>query len=938
LLLSFVQPVIAQNDLTSLPEHLGQIGGTVEAVAMEGQYAYIGVGPRMIVLQLGQPSGPTWLAETAALPAIVKDINVVGNVAYVSAGEAGMYLYNVTDPAIPRLMGYYNTPGTVYAVTTVGAYAYVADGEAGMGVYDISDPAHSTLLSYFETENLAHDIAIREVEDKIYAFIADTPEWGQGGAVYAVDVTDPGILLPLDRYDSPGEARGLVLDDDDLYLADGDNLAVLDISDPTDIGLTQAISTTGWIQDVVLGPIMDGRRYAYLSAWREGLQVVEIATPTTSAVVGALDTPGNATDLALRGNHVWLADHMGLRVIDVSDPTTPTYPGGPKLTSSTAAVGEASAVRLEGGYAYVAEAPRFDFDTGQEIGGGLRIFDVSNPEIPAESGFFETSNAARNVTLREPLAYLATESALRVLDVSNPQAIQPRSQVSANATDVAVQDDYAYVTEAPGSLLVVDIADPDNLSTLVTFTLAGPGWGVDVDGNYAYVAAGNGGLQAIDLSDPLSPQAVDTIDLGAWANDVAVRDGFAYIAALSGGLKVVQITRPDALELVATLDLAGDAQRLSLQGEYLYIAADNGGMQVVDISLPTQPVADGDLDVGGAALSVDGMGDLAAVVTIDTLDMINVRLPGIIQSIPLSMTGRTHNLVLEGDYAFITAREEGLRVIDRRNPEAPQQIATFDLEGDSKGLAKDGDYVYVANGELAVLQITNPFYPILVAELEIDGNSQALAIRGDYAYVASIPVGLGPDAGGGIHIIDISDPANPNELAYYDTWWAERVTLAEQDGRLYAHVAAGSNGLRILDVTDLEEVQEVGFQELGWAYDVAEADQVAYVAQGAGLSILDLTDPSSPAPIASHATPGLATGVVLKAGYAYVADADDGLSIVDISEPSRPIMAATYDTAGLAQAITLDGNVAYVTDEGGGLVILKPMPHRLRFPLLLRNS
>jgi len=60
-------------------ELIGQIGGPVYAVDVQGDYAYIGVGPRLMVLAISSPDAPTVDGSTDVLPGIVRDVVVSGN-------------------------------------------------------------------------------------------------------------------------------------------------------------------------------------------------------------------------------------------------------------------------------------------------------------------------------------------------------------------------------------------------------------------------------------------------------------------------------------------------------------------------------------------------------------------------------------------------------------------------------------------------------------------------------------------------------------------------------------------------------------------------------------------------------------------------------------------------------------------------------------------
>ena len=65
-------------------ELVGQIGGATSAVAVEGRYAYVGVGPRLVILDMADPARPTAVGQSAVLPGVIRGVAVAGSYAYVA--------------------------------------------------------------------------------------------------------------------------------------------------------------------------------------------------------------------------------------------------------------------------------------------------------------------------------------------------------------------------------------------------------------------------------------------------------------------------------------------------------------------------------------------------------------------------------------------------------------------------------------------------------------------------------------------------------------------------------------------------------------------------------------------------------------------------------------------------------------------------------------
>ena len=70
-------------------EYVGQIGGITRTVALQGSYAYLGVGPRLIVLDISDPAMPVEIGKTEPFPSSIGGIVVAGSYAYLANYTGG---------------------------------------------------------------------------------------------------------------------------------------------------------------------------------------------------------------------------------------------------------------------------------------------------------------------------------------------------------------------------------------------------------------------------------------------------------------------------------------------------------------------------------------------------------------------------------------------------------------------------------------------------------------------------------------------------------------------------------------------------------------------------------------------------------------------------------------------------------------------------------
>ena len=357
-------------------ELVGQIGGSVYAVALQGDYAYIGVGPRLVILDVSNPAQPPVIGQTGVLPGMVGDVAVAGAYAYVADGEGGLRIVDVSDPAHPAEAGSYDTPGVAYDVAVSGAYAYVADREGGLRIVDVSDPAHPAETGSCDTPgSFAWGVAVSGA----YAYVAD-----RGSGLRIVDVSDPAHPAEVGFYDTPGQAHGVAVSGAYAYVADWGGLRIVDVSDPahpSEVGFYNTLYAVG---------VAVSGAYAYVAAEFSGLRIVDVSDPAHPAEAGSCATL-YAVGVAVSGAYAYVADgEGGLRIVDVSDPAHPTEAG------SCDTPGAAWGVAVSGAYAYVADRE-----------GGLRIVDVSDPAHPAEVGFYNTPGYAYGVAVAGAYAYVA---------------------------------------------------------------------------------------------------------------------------------------------------------------------------------------------------------------------------------------------------------------------------------------------------------------------------------------------------------------------------------------------------------------------------------------------------------------------------------------------------------------------------------------------------
>ncbi len=210
--------------------------------------------------------------------------------------------------------------------------------------------------------------------------------------------------------------------------------------------------------------------------------------------------------------------------------------------------------------------------------------------------------------------------------------------------------------------------------------------------------------------------------------------------------------------------------------------------------------------------------------------------------------------------------------------------------GPSYTVLVQGNLVFLGSGGgVVVLDVSDPSNPQRVGEIRTRGVVVGLDYEAGRLYVA--------DGQGGLEVWDVNEPSAPMRLGSYFTPGSAEGVYVLGD---YAYVAAGDGGLRILDITDPSNPYEVGYYDTpGSAWDVYVLGDYAYVAAGGGLRILDITDPTNPYEVGYYGTLGYAWDVYVLGDYAYVADGKVGLGVYEFYGE------AVEEDSGESQEVTL---------------------------------
>jgi hypothetical protein len=237
----------------------------------------------------------------------------------------------------------------------------------------------------------------------------------------------------------------------------------------------------------------------------------------------------------------------------------------------------------------------------------------------------------------------------------------------------------------------------------------------------------------------------------------------------------------------------------------------------------------------------------------------------------------------------------------------PHGIASIALPGYANNVKVRAGYAFVASGDegLQVVDVRNPETPAIVASLALTGVAIDLRIRGDLAYVAAGPAGL--------HIVDISNPAAPRLVGGVAAGEDAQDVWIDGD---HAYVATGGSGLVVVSIANPAAPVVVGTLTLnGTARGVAVEQGTAAVVTDLELAVVDVRDPATPQRLATLAVAGEPKDVVLRGGYAYIAAYTGGLQIIDLRSPAAPVVAGAIPDQFAPRDVILADQFAVLAEQ-----------------------
>ena len=562
-----------------------------------------------------------------------------------------------------------------------GDYLYLASSSGGLQVLDIKEPDQPRLFKEYLVGRSIFDI-YRKGE---YLYLCC-----KSLGVSIMQIQPDGTLRHITDIAVESLAVSCQVFHGFLFIAGGKSgLLVYDVRQPKQPRLVQIVRTGSFVSKVV----MSGA-FLYLAVAENQIDIYKLQTPQMPFLAGSLQLSEKVYDLIVDRKDLYVASEAGISLYSLAVPLKPV------LSQQWPDFG--SARRLFSGLGHIYVSDSFS---------GLRS--VATGE-QGTSPLINLNIDPRALSETPDYLYVAgSNKGLLVVDKRKllQRQLLPEINTSGSAQDLFIKNNWLYIADARGGVLLHNLGDQSNdLKTVSSW------WGESfaVQNDFLFVAQASQGIEVLDISDPgkpafvalwahltskrlaifghylLSSNGVSGLDLIDFAEmrhpvikhllsdvhvmDVTTEGKFIYIASKDGGLLVYKLIDNDKLSRLSSLQTPfpmnqfDHAVTVQVHDGVAYLANGRSGLLIVDVSKPTKPVI-----------------------------LASVAIPGFCKT-----------LHVIGNTAYVISHPDGISLINIKNPKKPILMSSISIAGLSRGLQVDDDLIYVAQKERGVAVIPMP--------------------------------------------------------------------------------------------------------------------------------------------------------------------------------------------------------------------------------------
>jgi hypothetical protein len=226
------------------------------------------------------------------------------------------------------------------------------------------------------------------------------------------------------------------------------------------------------------------------------------------------DTPGDARDIEIYQNYVYIDDGSSLQIIDVSNIMVPVIVNTLPVSKSP---------HIRGNTLYL-----LSYDT-------LYLYDLTNPAAPVSISNLGICCPVKDIELNGDRIYITDETGMiTIVDISNPVDPVYNSAFETNKAieGITISNDRIYLACEGSGIYVYSLNNPDAPEYLTCYSTPNDGlndvYDLWVEGDYIYAPIEMGGLMIVNGSSAGFPGLISNVQVPSSADCIRVNGDFIY--------------------------------------------------------------------------------------------------------------------------------------------------------------------------------------------------------------------------------------------------------------------------------------------------------------------------------------------------------------------------------------------------------------------------
>ena len=291
---------------------------SANALFLDGNILYMGDSGHVYVYDLSKNRAIPTLLSTITLPGLVRQITAGNGILYTANRETGSYIFNVSDPASPKLVKRYDPVELATGIDVAGDLLCISQRQNGVEFVDVSNPAAA-----------AHIDIIRTSESQS-CFYKDgfvySGEWGKG-EISVIDVRNLSDIKIVRKVLLQGYGDGVYASGNLLFAStghhhlnsaaktvdgDGHGLEIFDITAPDDPKFLSRVEFDTFFasgNDYWTCRLSGDGKTLYCADTGNGAYAVDISVPSHPVILGRFQSPLEqpVTSIAVSEGYVYVS-------------------------------------------------------------------------------------------------------------------------------------------------------------------------------------------------------------------------------------------------------------------------------------------------------------------------------------------------------------------------------------------------------------------------------------------------------------------------------------------------------------------------------------------------------------------------------------------------------------------------------------------------------